>query len=186
MPQPGGGSSAAERSRRAPMRAPTDPAAVPNPLCELRRVDSCGSQPLDLPALPTELFGEGRRGGSAVPLRGPSTSWALRGSGELTTVPRRASLVLASWIRVGVGWGSEVAQHLCFGVWGPFSGPGAAGNRSGVKHWPGWTPGGVRGPILSGFALAPPLLTDSLGPNLSKLLPSRHSRLIHSRIQLIT
>ena len=34
---------------------------------------------------------------------------------------------------------------------GPFSGPGAFKNEPGMKNRVGWTPGGVRGPVLSGF-----------------------------------
>ena len=40
---------------------------------------------------------------------------------------------------------------VVFGLWGPFLGPGAAGNRPRMKNCVRWTPGGVQGPILSGF-----------------------------------
>ena len=40
---------------------------------------------------------------------------------------------------------------VVFGLWGPFLGPGAFKNEPRMKNCVGWTPGGVRGPILSGF-----------------------------------
>ena len=43
---------------------------------------------------------------------------------------------------------------VVFGLRGPFSGPGAFKNEPRMKNRVGWTPGGVRGPILSGFRSA--------------------------------
>ena len=40
---------------------------------------------------------------------------------------------------------------VVFGLWGPFLGPGAFKNEPRMKNRVGWTPGGVRGPILSGL-----------------------------------
>ena len=47
-----------------------------------------------------------------------------------------------------------MSRRTCFAVFGlrgPLLGPGAAGDRPRMKNCVGWTPGGVRGPILSGF-----------------------------------
>ena len=50
--------------------------------------------------------------------------------------------------------GSKILRFrffVVFGLWGPFLGPGAFKNEPRMKNRVGWTPGGVRGPILSGF-----------------------------------
>ena len=92
------------------------------------------------------------RGGGSPRPRESDPAFGARAS----AVPIRKRLGGLRWPTTGSG-----RLHALFGPRGPFWGPGAVGNRSGATQCVGWTQGGVRGPILSGFALARPRLTDT-------------------------
>ena len=91
-------------------------------------------QARDTPAPPTGAAPE-PLGSSAAAGR---ARWLSRGPADLSCAGEQTKKIRFRFFAV-------------FGLRGPFPGPGAAGNRPRMKNRVGWTPGGVRGPILSGF-----------------------------------